>query len=178
MATTPTIIRPQQATLGLPRERLFQLRALAEKRETTIVTLIEERIAQAIEDGDLPDEIEGFKVERGDFGHIHITIRDTALPYVGSGKATAIAIVLDAAAGRPLPARDDRPGFEAQRDKLIPIKLDEDLTNPATIALQRRGKGVMFSFRDDRTGQVMNTSFPPSIALDLARMLRKAVGDH
>lgn len=175
MTENPILIQPQQATLGLPRERVIQLRALADKLGTTIVSVIEDRIAQAIEAGDLPDEIEGFKVERGDFGHIRLTIRGTALPFVGRQMAEAVAIVLAAAAGQPLAPQPGRFGFEAQPDKLIPIKLNEDLQFPAVLAFQRHGKAVLCSFRDDRTGAVMKTSFPPSIALDLARMIRKAI---
>ncbi|MGW5841118.1 hypothetical protein ACWFZ6_24320 [Methylorubrum extorquens] len=173
----PTLIKPPQATLGLPRERLLQLQALAKKRETTIVSLIEGTIADAIANGEISDELEGFSAEREDFGRIRITIRGVPLPLVGSKMANAIAIVLDAAAGKPLERQGPTiHGFEMQADKLVPIKLNEELDHPATIAFMRHGKAVMFSFRDDVTGEVTKTSFPPSIALDLARMIRREIG--
>ena len=175
-AAEPTLIAPSQGTIGLPRERLSQLRALAEKRGTTIVGVIEDHIAQAIADGEIPDMIDGFGAEKVDFGRIEITVRGIALPPVGRQRAKSIAMVLDAAAGKPyVPTEPTQFGFEMQPDKLVPIVLDEVHKQPATIAFMRHGKAVMFSHRDDITDHVTKTSFPPSIALDLARMIRAAI---
>lgn len=171
---TTSLVRPDHGSVGLPRERLHQLRALADKRGTTLVGVIEGVISQAIEAGEIPDEILGFKAERGDFGRIQITVRDTAFPAVGAAKAEAIALVLDAAAGKV--DADARPGFALLPGKLVPIKLDEELNYPATMAIGRHGRAVLISFRDERTSDVMKTALTPSLALDLARMIRRAAG--
>jgi hypothetical protein len=159
-------IKPEQITFGLPRERGVQLRALAAARGTTIVSVIEEVIARAVEAGEISDELKGFGEIIPDDDTLFVTIRGTALPALDYVKAITVAAMLDLAAGRPVPDLD----AELKEDHDFLFGIGGDMVFGVT----RYSRAVLIVIADVSNGDaIMQTSTTPSIASDFARLLRK-----
>lgn len=163
---TVDIIKPEQGNLGIPAERLHQLRAIAKHRNSTIVSIIEAAIAQAIETGEIPDELDGFATVVPDDDVLFVTIRGASLPALNRAKALVVATVLEAAAG----VVNDELGFKIQVGKATGI----DLGHGVKLAIGRHSKAVLLSLHDAQTNEpTMRTATSTGIALDFARILRK-----
>lgn len=156
-----------QTTIGLPVQRAAQLKLLAKARKhSTLVALVEDMIHQAIEDGEIPDEVPGYAAFRsGDVIVIEMQ-GGVSLPMMQPLKAMLVATVLDAAAGTKNPVHE----FSLATGKAIPIDLDA-----ATLIVGRVGRGVVLQVENKATGDIQRLAEHPSIITDFARQIRKAV---
>lgn len=159
-------VKPTQVMLGLPAERLAQLRALADHRGVTAVAVVEDMIRRAIEDKEIGDDLPGL-CEVSPSGHdlLGVTIRGRALPYLDRLQAQAFAALLSAAAGREaLPGRDFKVGTA------IGITLDDG----HKLYVGRNASAVLLKHVDGSTGETMfRTATTASLACDFAALLRK-----
>ncbi|WP_410824347.1 hypothetical protein [Methylobacterium oryzisoli] len=163
---TVPLIAPQQGTIGLPAERLAQLREIAKARGTTIVGIVEAAIAQAVEDGEIPDELPGLASVVPDDDILCLTIRGAPLPFLTREKAMVISTVLEAAAG----VVHGDLGFSIKVGKGTAV----DLGSGVKLMIGRHAKAVLISIVDAKTGEPrMKTATTPSLALDLAQIIRK-----
>lgn len=161
-----TLIKPEQFTIGLPRERGMQLRAIAAARGTTVVSIIEDMIARSVEAGEIEDDLKGFGEIIPDDDVLFVSIRGAPLPGLDSQQATTLSLMLDLAAGRPI------PGFDIT---LAPGKGNLfDFGHGVKVGIGRHSSAVLISIIDASTGEpTMKTATTPSIAADFARLLRK-----
>lgn len=163
---TSPFLKPEQRTIGIPSERLHQLRALAKRRGTTIVGVIEDAIAKAVEAGEIPLELSGFVEIIPDDDVLFVSIRGTALPPLRRTKAQVVAAVLDAAAG----GIDPITGLRLAVGKAFPVEIAPDYR----LFVGRHAKAVLIALEEK--GEItMRTATTPSIAADFARLLRRHV---
>lgn len=170
----PHILPAASTTITLPVERLEQLRSIADKRKITLARLIEDVIDEAIVNGEIPDELPGFGAFM-DENVLVVTIRGFTLPMIERALAPGLAHVLEAASG--MKDFEISAGVSIPVGRAVRVALrDGDVVHEINVG--RHGRGVAFSFRDNRTGQVTKTTFSPGIALSLAQMIRRAVSTH
>ncbi|MCK2057194.1 hypothetical protein [Methylobacterium sp. 37f] len=163
---TTRIIRPTQTSVGLPAERLTQLRALADRRGVSAVEVVEHAIRQAIEAGEIDDTLPGFaEVAVVDDDLLFVSIRDASLPLLDGDQARLIAAVIDAATGSaPLLGLE----FKSNSGTGVPLGRDH------WVYIGRHVKAVTFAIKDGETGEItLRTATTASIATDFARLLRK-----
>lgn len=135
-------------TVSLPIERVTQLRALADVGGTTIVGLIESLINRAIEEGELPDELPGYRVE-GSGGFVSVTIPGhTFFPLLVDFARKLAAVV--ASGGKFL------------------------FPDGSTMLVLRVGRGIAIGAKDKDGNLFAKSTMTPAMAADLARMIRKA----
>lgn len=158
-----TLIKPEQFTIGLPRERGVQLHAIAAARGTTVVSVVEEMIARSVEAGEISDELKGLGEMVADDDTLFVTIRGTGLPGLDRAKAMTIAALLDLAAGRSVPGLDFK--IETDANNVL------DLGHGFKMNVIRHSRAVLIAVAKGDT--VMKTATTPSIAADFARLLRK-----
>lgn len=163
---TTASVKPSQAMLGLPAERLAQLRAIASRRGVSAVEVVERAIREAIEDKEIGDDLPGL-CEVLLVGHdlLEVTIRGRALPPLDRLQAQAFATLLSAAAGREaLPDRDFKVGTA------ISITLDDG----HKLTVGRHVRAVLLAVENGKTGETMfRTATTASLACDFAALLRK-----
>ena len=152
-----------RGSIGLPAERVAQIRALAEVRRITTTALIEEWIDRTIAEG-APGAIElpGFMAVRDD-NTVIIQIAGHQLPGMKVRTALLLAIVLDGAAGTQSPIRE----FDLPTGRAIPFDLDKK-----TLTIGRHGRAVLFALMDKETGNVEKFATPTSFITDIAWMIR------
>lgn len=163
---TSRTIKPIQSSIGLPAERLAQLRALADYHGVSAVEIVERAIRQGIEAGHISDELPGFAdVDVVDDDLIIVSLRGETLPPIDRQQAHLIAAVLDAAAGKaPL------FGLEIKHGSAKGV----DLGHGSKLYIGRHAKAVTLALMDGRTGEItLRTATTASIAADFARILRR-----
>lgn len=163
---TTASVKPSQAMLGLPAERLAQLRAIASRRGVSAVEVVERAIREAVEDKEIGDDLPGL-CEVSPVGHdlLEVTIRGRTLPYLDRLQAQAFAALLSAAAGR-----DALPGREFKVGSAINITLDDG----SKLTVGRHVRAVLLALVDGTTGETtFRTATTASLACDFAGMLRK-----
>lgn len=159
-------VKPAQAMLGLPAERLAQLRALADHRGVTAVEVVEQAIRRAIEDKEIGDDLPGLCEVKPIWDEIlGVTIRGYVLPSLDRLQAEAFALLLSAAAGREaLPDREFKAGSAISLTFLGGQKL----------YVGRNASAVLIGLVDGKTGETLfRTSTTASLACDFAALLRK-----
>lgn len=164
---TPSQITPTaRGSVGLPAERVAQIRALAEARGITSTAIIEEWINRAIAEG-APGAIElpGFMAMRDD-DSVFIQIAGRDLPWMKVQKAILLATVLDGAADTPNPVHE----FNLPTGRAIPVDLDQ-----ATLTIGRHSRAVIFFLTDKETGKVEKFATPASFITDMARIIRAEI---
>ena len=164
---TQTIVKPSQVMLGLPAERLAQLRTLARNQGTTTVGVVERMLRRAIEEGDLEDTLPGFcEIDVTDEDEMIVTIRGVQAPPLDRGEALLFAAVVDAAAGHiPLPGGGE---FGIGTAFSLP------LSRGGKLCVGRHVRAVILALADGTTSEIMfRTATTASIAIDFARLLRK-----
>lgn len=163
---TTHIIKPIQSSVGLPSERLAQLRALADHHGVSLVEIVERAIRGAIEAGEIEDTLPGFcEVAVVDDDLLFVSIRGASLPLIDQDQALLIAAVLDAAAGvAPLPGVEFKSGTARS----------VDLGQGNKLVIGRHIRGVTLAIVDGETSETtIRTATAASIASDFARLLRK-----
>ena len=163
---TTRIIRPTQTSVGLPAERLTQLRALADRDGVSIVEIVERVIRSAIEAGEIEDTLPGFaEVAVVDDDLLFVSIRDASLPLLDGDQARLIAAVIDAATGvAPL------LGLKFKTGSATGVPLGDG----CKLYVGRHVKAVTFAIMDGKTSEItLRTATTASIATDFARLLRK-----
>lgn len=163
---TTRIIKPTQSSVGIPSERLTQLRALADHHGVSAVEIVERAIRRGIEAGEIPDTLPGFAdVAVVDDDALFVSIRDVSLPLLDQDQANLIAAVVDAATGTA-----PFPGLEFKSGSAKGV----DLGQGNKLAIGRHAKAVTFGIVDGKTGEtVLHTATSAGIATDFARLLRK-----
>ncbi|GJD31902.1 hypothetical protein PMNALOAF_3166 [Methylobacterium adhaesivum] len=159
-------VKPTQVMLGLPAERLAQLRALADHRGVTAVAVVEDMIRRAIEDKEIGDDLPGLcEVKPIWNDSVGVTIRGRPLPPMDRLQVRAFAALLSAAAGREvLPDRDFKVGTA------ISITLDDD----RRLYVGRNASAVLLGLVDGKTNETtFRTATTASLATDFAALLRK-----
>jgi hypothetical protein len=160
------IIQPKQVMLGLPAERLAQLRALADHHGVTAVEIIERAIRRGIEAEEITDDLPGLcEVEQIENDALMVTIRGQKLPHLDRLQVSAFAALLDAAAGRePLPGREFKVGSA----------LTINLWGGDKLFIGRHVRAVQMGLVNGETGEIVfRTATTFSLASDLAALLRK-----
>lgn len=163
---TESFIKPIQSSLGLPMERLAQLRALAEYHGTTAVEIIERTIRNAIEAGEIDDSLPGFaEVTVVDDDLMIIEIRGQSLPPLDRDQAGLIAALVDAAAGK---ASAIKPSMKVGKASGL------DLGADVKLVVGRHAKAILLALVDTRSGETtFQTATSVGIAVDFARLIRK-----
>lgn len=139
------------ATITIPTSRHDQLRALAAHHSTTIVELIESFLLSAIKRGELPDELPGFTATAaGDA--VTVTLDGYQLPPLQPDEARIVA------------------GLIKNASNLPPLSL------PGGVRLfaRRVGRGVALAVLDPSGQPAVRATMTPSMAVDLARIIRTA----
>ncbi|GEL39921.1 hypothetical protein MEX01_05120 [Methylorubrum extorquens] len=163
---TTLTIRPTQSSVGIPSERLAQLRALAHHHGVSAVEIIERAIRRGVEAGEIADTLPGFAdIAVVDDDVLFVTVRNVSLPLLDRYQANLIAAVIDAATGTaPLPGLE----FKSGSAKGV------DLGHGNKFYVGRHAKAVTFAIVDGRSSQTtLRTATTASIATDFARLLRK-----
>ncbi|MFK5596353.1 hypothetical protein ACFZ8E_05030 [Methylobacterium sp. HMF5984] len=163
---TPHTVRPTQSSVGLPAERLAQLRALADHHGVSGVEIIERAIRRGIEAGEIPDTLPGFAdIAVADDDALFVSVRNVSLPLLDRDQAILIAAVVDAATGTA-----PFPGLEFKSGSAKGV----DLGHGNKLYIGRHAKAVTFGIVDGKTSQTtLRTATTASIATDFARLLRK-----
>lgn len=171
--TSPAIttIPSPASTITLPAERLEQLRMIADKRGVTLVGLLEAVIGEAVADDEIPDTLPTFEVH-ADEDVITIGIRGWLLPILRRRQAIMVTHALEAAAGKaPLVLET---GVMMPVGRAVGFGIREgDAMHELTFG--RHGRGVTIAFRNKITGEATRTALSPSMAVDLARIIRNQV---
>ncbi|KAB1068553.1 hypothetical protein [Methylobacterium planeticum] len=163
---TTRTVKPIQSSVGLPAERLAQLRALADRHGVSAVEIVERVIRSAVEAGEIEDTLPGFaEVAVADDDVLFVSIREASLPLLNRDQAHLIAAVIDAATGTtPLLNLEFKSGTAMG----IPLGYGHKLY------VGRHAKAVTFTIVDGKTGETtLRTATTASIATDFARLLRK-----
>lgn len=163
--STP-FVKPTQAMLGLPTERLAQLRAIASQRGVSAVEVVEHAIRSAIEAGEIDDDLPGLcTITPMDGQGMVLEIRGQVLPPLDRDQAHLLAALLNAAAGREaLPDREFKVGSA----------FSFALGRGFKIYVGRHVRAVLLALVDSQTGETtFRTATTASLATDLARLLRK-----
>ncbi|SFU53561.1 hypothetical protein SAMN02799631_01052 [Methylobacterium sp. 174MFSha1.1] len=163
-----TTISSPASTITLPAERLEQLRMIAARRGVTLVGLLESVIAEAIDYDEIPDTLPTFDVHAHD-DHVVIDMRGWVLPMLRREQAIMVAHGLEAAAGKTPLVLDT--GVMMPVGRVVGFAIREgDALHELTFG--RHGRGVSIGFRNKITGEATKTALSPSIAVDLARIIR------
>ena len=163
---TPHTVRPTQSSVGLPAERLAQLRALADHHGVSGVEIIERAIRRGIEAGEIADTLPGFTdIAVADDDALFVSVRNVSLPLLDRDQANLIAAVVDDATGTA-----PFPGLEFKSGSAKGV----DLGHGNKFYVGRHAKAVTFGIVDGKTGEtVLHTATSAGIATDFARLLRK-----
>lgn len=156
-------LKNPRASVGLPAERVEQIRSLAKARGITATALIEGWIHRAYAEGE-PGSIElpGYRVSRHD-DFVVVAIAGHILPMMDEQRAALLSSMLDGVAGALIPART----FKLPLDKTTPVDL-----GGFTLTGGRQGRGVLFALKDKASGEMKRFAVPASYVADLARMIR------
>lgn len=161
---TTRTVRPIQSSVGLPSERLSQLRALADHHGVSAVEIVERAIRSAVEVGEIEDTLPGFaEIAIVDDDLLFVSIREASLPLLNRDQAHLIAAVIDAATGTaPL------LGLEFKSGSATGISLGQG----HKLYVGRHAKAVTLGIVDGKTGETtLRTATTASIATDFARLL-------
>jgi hypothetical protein len=166
--TTQTATTPR-ASIGMPAERVEQIRRLAEGRGISTVALIESWIQRDIAEG-APGatSLPGYSATRDD-DIIAVQIAGRWLPMMKAQQAMLLSAVLDGAADTPNPALK----FSLPTGRGIPLKLDG-----AVLKVGRHGRGVVFSLETEAAGSIEKWAAPSSYVAELAAAIRTAVSGN
>ena len=163
------ILKNPRASVGLPAERVEQIRSLAKARGITATALIEGWINRAYVEGE-PGSIElpGYHVSRHD-DFVVLAIAGHILPMMDEQRAVLLSAMLDGFAGTLIPPR----AFELPSGMGTFVDL-----GGATLTGCRQGRGVLFTLADKASGEMKRFAVPASYGADLARMIRAVLIKH
>lgn len=162
---TVPLVKPPQSMLGLPAERLTQLRALADRRGVSAVEIVERAIRSAIEAREIEDDLPGFcEISIVDDDLMAVSLRGEDLPLLDRDQAQRIAMLVDAAAGNKT---------SLGKNFKVGKGFGLDLGGDVQIVVGRHARAVMLALVDARTKKpTFRTATSFGIATDFARLLR------
>ena len=164
----PALVRQASTTVTIPAERLPQLRALAKTRGMNAAGVIEAMLSAAMQAGEIPDELEGFKFIADD-DLLFINMRGADLPPLNRVKAQVLAVVLEAAAGDVNPEF----GIKIETGRALPVEVGAG-EHRTIIGVGRHAHAVLATVKNAETGAyAIKTAMTAGMARDFARLLRK-----
>lgn len=162
------LVRQASTTVTIPAERLPQLRALAKIRGTSAAGVIEAMLSAAMQAGEIPDELEGFKIIPDD-DVLFVNVRGGDLPPLDRTKAQVLAVVLEAAAGDVNPEF----GIKIETGRALPVEVGAG-KNRTIIGVGRHAHAVLVTVKNAEDGTyTIKTAMTAGMARDFARLLRK-----
>lgn len=164
----PALVRQASTTVTIPAERLPQLRALAKIRGMNAAGVIETMLSAAMQAGEIPDELEGFKIIPDD-DVLFVNVRGGDLPPLDRIKAQVLAVVLEAAAGDVNPEL----GVKIETGRALPVEVCAG-EHRTIIGVGRHAHAVLVTVKNVEAGTyAIKTAMTAGMARDFARLLRK-----
>ncbi|KMO43602.1 hypothetical protein VQ03_07630 [Methylobacterium tarhaniae] len=164
----PALVRQASTTVTIPAERLPQLRALAKTRGMNAAGVIEAMLSAAMQAGEIPDELEGFKIIPDD-DVLFVNVRGGDLPPLDRIKAQVLAVVLEAAAGDVNPEL----GVRIETGRALPVEVGAG-KHRMIVLIGRHAHAVLVNVKDvEADAYVLKTAMTAGMARDFARLLRK-----
>lgn len=165
----PVLVRQASTTVTIPAERLPQLRALAKIRGLNSAGVIEAMLSAAMQAGEIPDELEGFKIVPADDDALFVNVRGVDLPPLDRLKAQVLAVVLEAAAGDVNPEL----GVRIETGRALPVEVGAGRHRMIAL-IGRHAHAVLVNVKDvEANAYVLKTAMTAGMARDFARLLRK-----